>query len=114
SLLGTAVAVLTGVYAAAILAVVVLVVALGGWAWTNETEMSEEDTRPLGGLSFEAPGPASLGWWGALGTAAVLLVGMTTLAFSALFLQVNSSLWTPQGTVGQPLLAVGTLVLLLV
>lgn len=114
SLLAAAVGVLVEQYAVSVVAVVVLLGILGAWAWRNETEMSEEETRPLGELLIEVPGPRWLGWWGALGAVSVLLVGVATLAFSTLFLQVNAVVWAPEGTVGQwlPSLGVGLLVAL--
>lgn len=111
-LLGAAVGVLLEVYAVSLAFLLLFLVALGGWAWRNESEMGEDDTAPLGELLVEAPGPRGIGWWAALSTTGVLLVGVATLAFSTSFLQVNSTGWAPHGIVGQwlPTVAVGLLV----
>jgi len=84
-----------------------LLVVLGGtagWMWRNEQEHSESSTRPVGGFAIEGAGPAATGWWAAVGTAVTLVVGVTTIAFSMVFLQVNSGTWAGAATLDQPLL----------
>ena len=111
-LLGAIVGALVEIYAISVVALLVVVAGLLAWAWRNEVEMSPEDTAPVGGvLPIEAPGPRSMGWWGALSGAVVLLIAVSTLGFSSLYLQVHNPLWAPNGTLGQPVVTIATGVL---
>lgn len=109
-----AVALLTQWYWLAMPGLIVLVVGLVGWGLRNESEFAERLVRPLaGGLRVETLGAAAAGWWGAAGASAVLLVGVATLTFSALFLQVNAAVWPEESTFDQPV-AFATVTVLLV
>ncbi|MFC8923064.1 cytochrome c oxidase subunit I [Cellulosimicrobium sp. NPDC057127] len=91
------------------LGVLVVLGGLLGWALTNERDLDEVTTEPVGGrFPIEAPGPQGLGWWGAAGTAVVLVVSVGTVAFSVLFLQVNAPVWPRAGTLGTPWLTAAT------
>lgn len=98
-----AVAMLTQWYPIALLGLLIVGVGLGGWAVRNESEYTEKHVQPLGGVyAFEGRRSGSIGWWAASATVIVMLVGMTTLAFSALYLQVNASVWPLESTIDRP------------
>ena len=90
--------------------VVVIVAGFVAWELQNERELGAgESTEPVGGeYLVEAPGPRSPGWWAATAAGVVLVVAVTTVAFSMLFLQVNAPVWPQGGTLGQPWLSAGT------
>ncbi|GGH47977.1 cytochrome c oxidase subunit I [Microbacterium album] len=99
-----AVSLLTEWYPLAFVGLAIVAVGLVGWAWRNEGEYRAEHVRQLGpDFPFEGRGAASIGWWGAGAAGAVFVIGMSTLAFSALYLQVNASVWPIDGTVDRPL-----------
>jgi cytochrome c oxidase subunit I+III len=91
-------------------AVALVVAALVLWGRENERELGAAEAKePIAGRYLvEAPGPRSPGWWGAAGTVAVLLVAVATAVFSMLFLQVNTAVWAPDGTLGTPWLSAAT------
>ncbi|RLV56274.1 cytochrome ubiquinol oxidase subunit I [Aeromicrobium phragmitis] len=98
-----AVALLTQWYPLSAVGVVVGIVGLAGWAWRNESEYRVEHVRPLAGrFQFEAHGTRSIGWWAAASASIVIVVAVATLTFSALYLQVNASVWPLEDTVGEP------------
>ncbi|MEU4362634.1 cytochrome c oxidase subunit I [Promicromonospora sp. NPDC023987] len=90
--------------------VLVIIAAFVAWELQNERELGAgESTEPVGGeYLVEAPGPLSPGWWGAVGAAVVLVVAVTTVAFSMLFLQVNAPVWPHGKALGLPWLSAGT------
>jgi cytochrome c oxidase subunit I+III len=98
------------------LSVLLIVAGLMVWELQNERELGAGEAKePVGGeYLVEAPGPRSPGWWGATMAAVVLVVAVTTVAFSMLFLQVNAPVWPDGATLGTPWLSAGTGLALLV
>ncbi|MFC7402814.1 cytochrome c oxidase subunit I [Citricoccus sp. GCM10030269] len=99
-----AVGLLISVYAVSIIGILVVIAGLVGWSGAVDRDNNEADTAPIGGrYPFEARGSQAIGWWGAWAATAALVVGISTMALSAFFLQVNAGSWTDQ-TLGAPLL----------
>ncbi|GAB2943870.1 hypothetical protein GCM10027280_35680 [Micromonospora polyrhachis] len=95
------------------LGIAVVLAGLVGWALRNEAEHTDQQAVPLTGqFPFEAPGSRSITWWGAAGAAMVGVVAVVTLAFSALYLQVNAVAWPGDGRLDRPLSALGVTVAL--
>ncbi|RWZ67998.1 cytochrome c oxidase subunit I [Labedella populi] len=109
-----AAALLTEWYILAAVGLAMALVGFGGWAWSNESgERRHLHPESAAEFEFERSGPHAIGWWGATFTAATLVVGVSTLAFSALYLQVNAPVWPFEETVGRPLLFGGIALLLI-
>ncbi|MCW4384783.1 cbb3-type cytochrome c oxidase subunit I [Salinibacterium sp. SYSU T00001] len=110
-----AVAMLTQWYPLSFLGILIAVVGLAGWAWRNESEFARNDLSPLAGrFPFEARGSRSIGWWAASSAAIVAVIAVATLAFSALYLQVNAAVWPVGGMVDNTLAFVAVTIALLV
>ncbi|MDX2377260.1 cbb3-type cytochrome c oxidase subunit I [Microbacterium sp. LRZ72] len=107
------VAVLSGWYPLAFAGIAIALVGFGGWAFVNESEQRADPLPPVGGeFSFEDRGARAIGWWAALSIAITMTVAIATLAFSALFLQVNAPVWPFEPATPQPLLSAGVALLL--
>lgn len=108
----TAVGLLVESYLVGGLGLAVLLAGLGGWAYRSERDMDEQITAPIASkYKLESLGPAGIGWWAGLSAGVVLIIGVSTIAFSAFYLQVNAASWPGSGLVDQPVLSVAVLVL---
>jgi cytochrome c oxidase subunit I+III len=108
-----AVSVLVSWWPLAVIGLVIVLVGFGGWAWSNESGERHRGLPALAGrYPFEASGPRAIGWWGVASWVIVGIVAMATLAFSALFLQVNAPVWPFEALVGRPWTSAAVVVLL--
>src|SRR5690606_37379389 len=88
---------------------------LAAWVLRNEAERSIVDESPeIDGLPLDTTGPRAAGWWGYAAAIVIGAAGLATLAFSAVFLQVHTEAWPPDGRLEGWLLPALALVALVV